>query len=175
MDIGVSAIVFNKDRTKVLVQKREDLKIWTIPGGAVEPNESPTEAVIRETKEETGVEVEPIRISGIYLRDIRFLEALNITFVCKPIKGKLTTSSENVDVAWMPINKALKMTVGRSAQKIKDALSEENKVFLRINKDLGNLPRRMLLKWFLIQIKRKIKKFLNQCLPEKNFCAFPKT
>ena len=160
MDIGVSAVVFNEDKTKVLVQKREDLKIWTIPGGGVEPNESPNEAVIRETKEETGIEVEPIRISGIYLRDIRFLEALNITFVCKPIKGKFTTSSENVDVAWMPIDKALKVTVGQSAPKIKDALSEENKVFLRINKDLGNLPRRMLLKWFLIQIKRKIKRFL---------------
>ena len=160
MDIGVSAIVFNKDKTKVLVQKREDLKIWTLPGGGVEPNESPTEAVARETKEETGIEVEPIRISGIYLRDIRFLEVLNITFVCNPIGGKLTTSKEKIGVAWMPIEKALKKTVGWSAQKIKDALSEEDKIFLRISKDLGNLPRRMLLKWFLIQIKRKIKRFL---------------
>jgi len=162
VDIGVSSVVFNKDKTKVLVQKREDLKIWTIPGGAVEPNESPTEAIIRETKEETGIEVEPIRISGIYLRDIRLLEALNITFVCKPTRGKLTTSSENVDVAWMPINKALKETVGQSAQKIKDALSEENKVFLRINKDAGNLPRRLLLKWIFIQIKRKIRRLFNK-------------
>jgi len=160
MDIGVSAVVFNEDKTKVLVQKREDLKIWTIPGGAVEPNESLTEAVIRETKEETGIDVEPIKISGIYLRDIRFLEGLNITFVCNPIGGRLTTSKESIKVAWMPIEKALKETVGQSAQKIKDALSEENKIFLRISKNLGNLPRRMLLKWFLIQIKRKIKRFL---------------
>jgi len=160
MDVGVSAVVFNKDKTKVLVQKREDLKIWTIPGGGIEANESLAQAVIRETKEETGIKVEPIRISGIYLRDIRFLEVLNITFVCNPFGGKLNTSKESIGVAWMPIEKALKETVGQSAQKIKDALSRENKIFLRISKDLGNLPRRMLLKWFLIQIKRKIKRFL---------------
>jgi len=169
VDIGVSSVVLNKDKTKVLVQKREDLKIWTIPGGAVEPDESPTEAVIRETKEETGIEVEPIRISGIYLRDIRFLEALNITFVCKPVGGKLTTSKESIEVAWMPIKRALEETVGRSAQKIKDALSEEDKVFLRINKDLGNLRGKLLLRWIFIQIKRKIRKFFKKCLPGKNF------
>lgn len=82
MDIGVSAVVFNKNKTKVLVQKREDLKIWTIPGGKVEKGESLLEAVIRETYEETGIKIKPLKVSGIYFRNLKFFPTLNITFIC---------------------------------------------------------------------------------------------
>ncbi len=162
MNIGVSAVVFNKEKTKVLVQKREDLRIWTIPGGGVEPKESPAEAAVREVLEETGIEVEPVRLSGIYLQDIRFLEALNLTFVCRPVGGKLTTSSENIEVAWMFIKEALKNTVGSSPQKIKDALKERKNLVFRVRKDFTDLPRNLKFKWIFIQIKRRIRRLFNK-------------
>lgn len=158
MDIGISTVVFNKDKTKVLLQKREDLRIWTVPGGAIGADESPAEAAARETREETGIEIEPIRITGIYLRDIRFFEAINLTFLCQPIGGKLKTSSESVAVSWMPISQAIEKTRGVSADKIEDALKDNKEIILRTSESPKGFSKKLLLKWFFIQIKRKIKR-----------------
>ena len=50
-----SAFVFNKGR--VLLIEHEKLGTWLYPGGHIEPNETPDETVLRETKEETGIDV----------------------------------------------------------------------------------------------------------------------
>jgi 8-oxo-dGTP pyrophosphatase MutT (NUDIX family) len=39
---------------------------WLAPGGSIEPNERPADAVVREMWEETGLTVEPVRILGVY-------------------------------------------------------------------------------------------------------------
>ena len=54
MNRVVNVIVFNGDETEVLLQKRRDFRIWTLPGGHIESGESWEEAGIRETFEETG-------------------------------------------------------------------------------------------------------------------------
>ncbi|MGB9911267.1 MAG: NUDIX hydrolase [Microgenomates group bacterium] len=164
MDIGVSAVVFNKNKTKVLVQKREDLKIWTIPGGKVEKGESLLEAVIRETYEETGIKIKPLKVSGIYFRNLKFFPTLNITFICLSKGGKLKTDpKENLEVAWMEIKEALKKTTPPSPLKIKDALNIKKAPFYRVFKGLNELPKELRSKWIIIQIKRKIKRlFLNR-------------
>lgn len=43
---------------KVLLLYRDDENHWEVPGGKVEPGESPTETAVRETREEIGVDVE---------------------------------------------------------------------------------------------------------------------
>lgn len=51
---------------KVLLIKHEKLGVWIYPGGHVEPDETPSEAVRREFFEETGLEVEPVgRVAGV--------------------------------------------------------------------------------------------------------------
>lgn len=54
--IGVSAVIFDA-RGRVLLCHRRDMDVWNLPGGVVESGELPTEAVVREAKEETGLEV----------------------------------------------------------------------------------------------------------------------
>lgn len=160
MDIGVSAVVFSENKTKVLVQKREDLKIWTIPGGGLEKGETLSQAVVREVYEETGIKVKPLAISGIYVREIKFFSSINITFVCLSLGGKLKVdSNENLAVAWMPIKKALKETTFPTPLKIKDAINQKEWPKLRIFKELKDFPKELRFKWILIQIKRKLKKF----------------
>ena len=47
---------------KVLLTQRDDFESWILPGGGVEDGESIAQAAIRETKEETGLDVELIRL-----------------------------------------------------------------------------------------------------------------
>jgi 8-oxo-dGTP pyrophosphatase MutT (NUDIX family) len=61
---GVAAVIFDEGR--VLLQRRDDTGRWGLPGGGVEPGESVRQALIREVREETGLEVEPLRLIGVY-------------------------------------------------------------------------------------------------------------
>jgi ADP-ribose pyrophosphatase YjhB (NUDIX family) len=62
---SVSAHVFDADGRILLVRQR-DLEIWSTPGGMIEPDERPADAVVREAWEETGLQVEPVRVAGVY-------------------------------------------------------------------------------------------------------------
>lgn len=46
---GVCTVVFADDRTQVLLQKREDFRMWGLPGGLIEADETAREAAVRET------------------------------------------------------------------------------------------------------------------------------
>ena len=63
--VGASTTVFN-DNGQILLIKRADSKKWGLPAGAVDPNESAQEAAVRETKEETGLEVEIAKLLNVY-------------------------------------------------------------------------------------------------------------
>ena len=65
---GIAANVAVIQDGKILLTKREDFEVWCLPSGGVEDGESLAEAAIRETKEETGVDVELTRLVGVYSR-----------------------------------------------------------------------------------------------------------
>lgn len=54
--IGAFSIIFD-EQGRVLLCHRRDMDAWNLPGGGAESGELPTEAAIRETKEETGLDV----------------------------------------------------------------------------------------------------------------------
>jgi 8-oxo-dGTP diphosphatase len=62
---AVSAHVFDAAGRLLLVRQR-DSGVWSTPGGLVEPDERPADAVVRETWEETGLLVAPERVVGVY-------------------------------------------------------------------------------------------------------------
>jgi 8-oxo-dGTP pyrophosphatase MutT (NUDIX family) len=60
-----SALVFDDDRRLLLVRHVEG-DVWTTPGGMIEPGETPADAAVRETWEETGLVVALMRIVGVF-------------------------------------------------------------------------------------------------------------
>ena len=62
---SVTGIVFD-DQKRVLLVRQRDVGMWSTPGGSIEPNETPANAVVREVWEETGLHIRPIRILGVF-------------------------------------------------------------------------------------------------------------
>lgn len=62
---AVTAIVRDPNG-RILLVKTIDRGVWVAPGGSIDPGESPTDAVVRETWEETGLVVEPRALVGVY-------------------------------------------------------------------------------------------------------------
>lgn len=100
-----------------------------MPGGQVEEGESIRDAAIRETKEESGIEVEIVRFCGIFQNVKKSI--CNTLFLAKPIGGELTTSSESLEVGFFPIEQALEMvTYSNFRERIERCLDESNQPFL---------------------------------------------
>lgn len=62
---GVAALVRDAENRILLVRRSDDGR-WGLPAGAIDPGESPSAAVVREVREETGLHVRPTRIAGVF-------------------------------------------------------------------------------------------------------------
>jgi 8-oxo-dGTP pyrophosphatase MutT (NUDIX family) len=62
---AVTGLVFDAAGDVLLVKQAENGE-WAAPGGAIEPDEAPYDAVIREIREETGLDVLPITLRGVF-------------------------------------------------------------------------------------------------------------
>lgn len=62
---SVTGVVYDASGRVLLVRQVES-GLWTAPGGAIDPNERPADAVVREVWEETGLDTEPVRILGVH-------------------------------------------------------------------------------------------------------------
>lgn len=61
---SVTVLVFDAER-RVLLVRHSDKNVWVAPGGMIEVDETPQRAAVREMLEETGCEVELLRIAGV--------------------------------------------------------------------------------------------------------------
>jgi 8-oxo-dGTP pyrophosphatase MutT (NUDIX family) len=128
--VGVSAIIFNS-QGKVLLCQRRDLGWWTFPGGGVEAGESLEKAVLREVEEETGLRVILERISGIYLKTKE--KTMVFVFRGKPkIKKKIIKeNTETKDVKWLSLKKADVLLSPNLRQRLQDAISNNQTIYIR--------------------------------------------
>lgn len=105
---GVAAVVRDADG-RVLVHRRHDDGTWSLPAGAIEPGETPADAVARETHEETGLVVRPERVLGVFgwprLRhrypNGDLVEYLVVVFRCTIVGGTLEAQDgEATEFKW---------------------------------------------------------------------------
>lgn len=106
---AVSAVVTDHEG-RLLLQRRKDNQLWSVPGGALELGESVLSALRREVLEETGFEVEADRLIGVYSSpdyivaydDGEVRQQFSLAFACHVTAGSVQTSSETMDVQWFP-------------------------------------------------------------------------
>jgi ADP-ribose pyrophosphatase YjhB (NUDIX family) len=100
--IDVRAAVISENKI-LLVKERGDG--WTLPGGWVDPGESPSEAAVRETKEESGYDVSAVRVMAIYDRDRQGhppspFHVYKLIFLCTLVGGSAKTSLETEEACF---------------------------------------------------------------------------
>ncbi|MCD5322185.1 MULTISPECIES: NUDIX hydrolase [Pontibacillus] len=124
--VSAATIVLNEKNEILLIKGPK--RGWEMPGGQVEEGESLKEAAIRETKEESGIEVEILKFCGIFQNVNRSI--CNTLFLAKPIGGECTTSSESLEVGFYPIDKALEMVeVSNFRERIEYCLDDASQPF----------------------------------------------
>src|SRR5262245_43870999 len=92
--LGVTVAIIDGDQ--VLLTRREDFEVWCLPGGAVDDGESVAAAAIRETREETGLEVELTRLVGIYSRPKGWRNTHLVLFASRVVGGALRPDPHEV-------------------------------------------------------------------------------
>ena len=91
-----------RDGKILLVQERSD-ECWCMPGGWADVGETPAQMVVREVREESGFEVTPRKIIGVYDanrsgRPLEFYHAYKIIFLCDLTGGAAQPSHETLAV-----------------------------------------------------------------------------
>jgi 8-oxo-dGTP diphosphatase len=125
--VSAATIVLNEHNEILLIKGPR--RGWEMPGGQVEEGESLKEAAIRETFEESGIEIEVVKFCGIY-QNVN-ASICNTLFLARPVGGKPTTSSESLEVGFFPIEKALEMVTWKNfKQRIEYCLDEKLHPFL---------------------------------------------
>jgi 8-oxo-dGTP diphosphatase len=105
---SVIGLVFSQDHTKILLVKRRDVPVWTLPGGGIENGESLKKAVCREIEEETHLKTKVIKKIGEYT-PINRLSRFTHLFECAIIEGTIGPTDETSNVNFFNINKLPKM------------------------------------------------------------------
>jgi len=131
---GVAAIVLDDDRVLLVRRGREPAKgRWSLPGGVIELGERSAEAVVREVREETGVEVEPIRVVAIYdpiVRDeegkVRFHYIL-LEYLCRPIRGEPKPSSDVLDARWFHLRELAYIDISPGTRRLIEKVAQTYK------------------------------------------------
>ncbi len=103
MDQSVSSIIFDDTRKKILLIKRRDVPVWVLPGGGIDPGESPENAAVREVFEETGCEAFIVRKVANY-HPINPLCKTTHFFECKLLSEDLKTGSETRAIQFFDLN-----------------------------------------------------------------------
>ena len=96
-NVRVTGILIEDNKILLAQQKVSDKRKWSLPGGRLERGETLSQGLIREMKEETGLDVEIVRM--LYLCDVAASSntILHITFLLKRLGGELALPSNEFD------------------------------------------------------------------------------
>ncbi|VXB58555.1 ADP-ribose pyrophosphatase [Bacillus sp. 349Y] len=115
--VAAGGFVTNEKDEILLVKTRRDGH-WVFPGGQIEVGENLIDGVIREVKEESGMDVTVSHLVGVFSNTATYEGHSGVKivptkvmfdFVCEPVGGEFTTSDETSDVRWVNKEDVLNM------------------------------------------------------------------
>jgi 8-oxo-dGTP pyrophosphatase MutT (NUDIX family) len=123
---AASAVVVDQ-AGRILLHRRNDNELWSIPGGAMEVGERIADTAVREVKEETGLDAQPEALVGIYTDSRHVVEYGNgevrqqfsVCFACRVLGGDLAVSDESLEVGFfspaeietMPMHESIRLRI----------------------------------------------------------------
>jgi len=133
--VGVGALIL--DDGKLLLIRRgaqPGQGKWSIPGGLVELGENVQDAMIRETKEEVGLDVEAVKLMDVFdsvtLDDQGRIQYhfVVVNFLARIVGGTVRTASDILEAKWVPVEEVERFTLTdsfrRFFEKHKDRIRE---------------------------------------------------
>ena len=106
--LAVSAAIVRDGKVLIVRRAREPaLAVYTLPGGAVEAGETLEQAVTREVREETALEIEPVALAGhreVILRDAEARVERHFVILCfaaRLLGGDIALNDELDDARWL--------------------------------------------------------------------------
>lgn len=106
--LAVSAAIIRDGKVLIVRRARKPaLNLYSLPGGAVELGESLVDAVIREAREETSLDIEPVALAGhreVIMRDKDGQierHFVILSFASRWLKGEPVLNSELDDARWV--------------------------------------------------------------------------
>jgi ADP-ribose pyrophosphatase YjhB (NUDIX family) len=128
---AASAVVVD-DEGRILLHRRSDNGKWALPGGVMELGESLADCVIREVREETGLDVAVSGIVGIYsdpkhvfaYDDGEVRQEFSICFECRLLGGDVAVSDESFEVRFFDTDEVRELPMVDSIRlRVSDYLS----------------------------------------------------
>lgn len=108
--IGAVVLIVD-EQNRLLMMKRSDSGSWGLPGGAVEPGEMVEETALRETLEESGLQVEEMSLFGVfsgpecYYKYPNGDEVYNVTvaYLSREVSGDIQLNGEHTEWGWFAL------------------------------------------------------------------------
>lgn len=121
--VSVAGVIID-DQGRALLTQRRDNGHWEAPGGVLERDEDITTGLLREIHEETGLDVEPVTLSGVYKNMTRGIVAL--VFRCKVIGGQLAETDETRAFRWVTADEVRALTSEAFGIRVLDAMQHNH-------------------------------------------------
>lgn len=140
LNAGSNAVIFDQSRTKIFLIRRNDNGLWSLPGGQMQSGESAAECCIREVQEETHLNVQVLRLIGIYTSPDYLLvyergdrvQPLTFCFEAGVTSGEFKQSRESSEAAYFSQDEIATLSVlPINVDCIRDAFTHQTAAFIR--------------------------------------------
>ena len=127
--VSVSALIIQEE--SVLLAHRRAIDWWNLPGGAIDAGETVSEGLLREVREETGLEIEVGQLVGVYSKPLK--QEIVLSFRCQVSGGTLgAINDDDIDESrYFPINKLPANLLPKHRERITDALLNQPQALVR--------------------------------------------
>lgn len=120
--LTVRGIIKNNENEILIVKRhpksRTDPEMWELPGGKVESGEFFTDALVREIKEETNLEVKVGDFAEAIQNDYMHKRTVQLMMYLDDIKGEVKISEEHTEWMWASLEKIKDLEISTSLKKV---------------------------------------------------------